>query len=639
MFEKRRYQQRAVEAFLPWLNSSESVGTIILPTGTGKTITAAFCLAEAPGAKILWTAHREELIEQARDALAFVMPHLRIDVEMAERKADPSADIVVGSVQTLARQRKHLDGFNPHIIVIDEYHHYSENNVQYDGLLKRWPQAKLLGLTATPWRFSGEDLPLGQVLIQMDIGTAVEKRYLVKPVAEPLITDVSLADVKTRMGDFALKELSKAVNVESRNKLIADRIIELVRSGRQGILFGVDVEHSMAMHDLLRKEVRVAQVYGETPTEERREIMQRIRNREVDVFCNNLVATEGFDVPHLSFVTVARPTRSLLLYIQMSGRGLRTAADKNDCIILDVFDKIKMRQARITFADMAAAGDLYGDTKRAASILEAEIPADEVSRSLKHFPIFVKREKLDRWQTDEETFSISSWAVAENQWIVTWCWENQVPKTLWRTKRVQLSTISPIGVLGKVAYHDSFGRGNLISIKDGIASVEFPYGNSKKIEISHLMVDEPYKEYSPTETEIKKTDRLFYICMPNPNALGRVISFIMKNNHLIVESDQRLDKWQTDSYLQQEARKDGVLQLIRSNATWKLTPASDKQKDYVRNMAEQKRIGFDLDIDSITKGDASAIIDQAKWQGLVIEKFGSNYKNNLLGYDIASSDV
>ena len=585
--EKRRYQERAIESFKEWIKfPDKKIATILLPCGCGKTYTASMCLNNICNEKVLWVAHREELIDQARDALATVMPNKLIEVEMADRKASPLSDIVVGSVQTIARQRQHFEGFVPDIIVIDEYHHFSEDNVQYKSLLDRWPDARIIGLTATPWRSSGERLPLGEVLIEMDIGTAVEHKYLVKPIPQTLHTDVSLADVKTRMGDFAINDLSKAVNVDSRNKLIANKIIELVRSGRQGILFAVDVAHSKAMHEILKKEVRSAEIYGETPTEERRELMKKIRNGEIDVLCNNLVSTEGFDVPHLSFVCIARPTRSLGLYLQCAGRGLRNYPGKEDCIIIDVHDKIKLKQTRITFGDMAIAGDLSGDKKRATNMLEAE-PILDAAKTLKNFPIFVRKKEMDRWQLDDETFSVASWAVAPNQWITTWTSEKDLPKT-----------------------------------------------------ITNQVKDRTIKEYVPGEFDKMKTEKVFYICCTEDSSIkGRVLSFTKNGGLLILESDQRMYKSEIDGFLYKTAKSDGVLPLVLSGAKWKQTPASPKQIEFVKNMIKQNRIGFDLDIQSITKGDASAVIDQSKWQNIINQKFGTSNKSELLGYDAKLADA
>lgn len=639
-FKERRYQTRAKESFDAWLKTNNKLATIILPTGVGKTATAALCLNEVRGKKVLWVAHREELIDQANAALNAIIPGHHIEIEMAERKANPDSAIVVGSVQTIARNRKHLQNFIPDIIVIDEYHHYSESNVQYDGLLQRFPNARVLGLTATPWRFSGDNLPLGDILIKMDIGTAVERGYLVTPIPEVLATNVSLADVKTRMGDFDLKGLSKAVNVDSRNQQIAKRIIELVRDAkRQGILFGVDVEHSKAMFDILKKEVRAAEVYGETPTEERRTLMSKIRNGEIDVLCNNLVATEGFDVPHLSFVAIGRPTKSLGLYMQMTGRGLRTSQGKNDCIVLDVFDKIKAKQSRASFKDMAAVGDLYGEKKRATSVLSAEI-----AKKLVNFPIFVKPTKIDRWQTDEETFAVDAWAISEAQWLISWSAEVKTQKLRSRAIWVPFDGLPDKDVKGKSVRHNKFGEGVIKEVleknsDDPKILVEFGWGTDRVIQMKSLERMGYVQEHVPDQFDIQKIERLFFICLPDFIDKGRLIAFEKSGPDLLLQEDLRLTKNEIDAYLLAKATADGNWQLVRSDAKWKKQPASAKQIEYVESLVDSGRVGFDLDISSLTKGEVSSIIEQSKWQDLINRKFGTDYKTKLLGYDASVEDV
>ena len=152
-----------------------------------------------------------------------------------------------------------------------------------------------------------------------------------------------------------------------------------------------------------------------------------------------------------------------------------------------------------------------------------------------------------------------------------------------------------------------------------------------------LNVQKFIKEFSPSETETIKIDKLFYICVPDLNELGRVIHFVRQGKDLILRDDQRLDKFQIDAYLQGEALKDNVLQLVRTNAKWKMGPASDKQKKYVSGVMD--RIGFDLDLDDLTKGEASAVIEQVKWQEIIYAKFGTDHKNKLMGYDTTTNDL
>ncbi len=660
--EKRRYQERTIENFVKWKDTDSKLATILLATGLGKTITCSMCLDTIPGSKTLWVAHREELIDQAyKDLNSVVSWTGNINKEISEHRADPRSDIVVGSVQTLARKRKHLDGFVPDYIVIDEYHHRSEKNVTYQGLLDRYPHAKVIGLTATPWRFSGDPLPLGEVLFEMDIGTAISHNYLVPAVPEILKSNTSLANVKTSMGDFATGELSKVVNTSERNQLIAKRIIELVRDeGRQGILFGVDVAHAHDMHEILKNEIRVAEIYGDTPKDQRQYLMEKIRNGEIDCFVNNLVSCEGFNVPHLSFAAIARPTRSLGLYIQMTGRVLRTHPGKTNAILLDVYDKMKIKQSRVTFSDMAAAGDMYGEKKRANNILTADIdwkqlasgpaknkPEDNIAYALKNFPVFMIHEEDEKWTTDGSFLPITSWVIANNQRLVTWTEEQSIQTLIQKTVWKPLTT-KPTRTLIKQfpmnVKHETFGLGKIVDVGYGLeVQVEFEStgwlsGVKEFVQITDLQISQTINEFSPQREKVK-IDRVFYICFPSEVEKGRVVEFVKEKKELMLVKDERMTMAETKDYIVEAAQKAGVLPLVRSDAKWKKALASVGQVNLIENMVLQGKVRFDIDLDTMTKGDASAIIEQVKWQKIIHQKFGASSKDKLLGYDASVEDV
>ncbi len=662
VLEKRRYQERTVENFQKWFNTDGKLATIILPTGLGKTATASMCLDKVPGTRILWVAHREELIDQAHGALSDIVSWTNnIQKEIAEQKADPNSDIIVGSVQSISRKRKHLTGFTPDVVIIDEYHHRSENNKTYQGLFDRFPNAKFMGMTATPWRFSGDDLPLGEVLFEMDVGTAIAHNYLVPAIPKILKSNVSLANVKTQMGDFSTKELSQAVNIEERNKLIAEKVIELVRNDRQGILFGVDVAHAHDMYELLKNEIRAAEVYGYTPKEERRVLIEKIRNGEIDCLINNLVTVEGFDVPHLSFAAIARPTRSLGLYIQMVGRVLRTCSNKKDAIIIDVYDKMKIKQSRVTFNDMAYKGDMFGERKRANNILTADIEwkqpdfpgggkpdavADHIAKALKNFPVFMINDDQGRWTTDDNFMPITSWVISDDQRLITWTEEKLIDKLVDKATWVPM-TIKPTRAAIKAmpikVKHSKFGEGTLVDVGFGLElKVTFGdgwmSGRSEFVSIADLSVKHIMQEMSEIKDKIK-TDRVFYLCFPCGTDKGRLVEMVKVKKDLIVQKDERMTRDEARKYLIDKAHSSGVLPLVRSDAQWKKYPISESQYNLLENWVLGGKIRFDLDLKNINKGDASAIIEQVKWQNIINEKFGTTSKSKLLGYDSSAEEV
>ena len=655
-FEKRRYQEKTVEAFAKWYETETKLATIILPTGTGKSRTASCCLDGISKQKTLWVAHREELIKQAYDTLKETVSWTQnISIDQASQKADPNSDIIVASVQTLAGKRPHLKDFIPNIIVIDEYHHYSQKNKTYDGLLKKYPNAKVLGLTATPFRFGGEDLPLGDVLIEMDIGTAIRHNYLVPIVPDMIKSNTSLQDVKTRMGDFDLSDLSKTINNEERNKLIADKVCELVASGRQGILFGTDVAHAKEMYSLLKDRIRAAEVYGETDKDDRKQIIKDATDGKIDCLVNNFALVEGLDIPHLSFCILARPTKSLQLYIQAVGRVLRKHPSKKDAIVVDIYDKLKTKQSRITFKDVVAHGDIDGEKKRLKNILTADLPmfsmpmgngekalkTDNIAfNKLQNFPIFLLDKRDNRWVVDDSFMNITSWLIADNQRIITWT-ENHARESDESTSKFEQLKFRPLLSVIKnqeliVKYKYDFAK----IIDHGIGDqlkIQITTGwfkdSVKFVDYQELFIE---KKDVKIVKEEKKVDKIFYMCFPDSS--GRLVEMRKEGKELIVEDDRLLTKVEAERYLMNRAKQYNLLTLVNSNAAWKKVYASAAQKSFIEKLIMSGKIRFDIDFDSLSKGDASALIEQVKWQDIINEKFGTFDKTELVGFDKRSED-
>jgi len=1025
----RRYQERAIESFCDWIETDSDLATIILPTGCGKTLTATWALQRVPGLKILWAAHREELIDQAYAEFIKAFPDAKISIEMAERRAEADSDIIVGSVPTLHRGRKNMEGFVPDIVVVDEWHHYSENNKTYHGLRERYSKAKFLGLTATPFRFSGGDLPLGRKLIEMDIGTAVAHNYLVPPKPEALKTDVSLANVKTRSGDFALNELSAAVNVDSRNKLIVQRLLQLIKDeGRKGILYAVDVAHSKAMFNLMKDKVRCAEVYGETPKDERRDMMERARNHEIDLICNNLVClddqteiltvdgwrgindidsiqnvanydkgniwfappqkvfkrkrrkdermvvletrrrsirvtedhellyrtnpngiffkkkaselcnkaieipvsglgkplefnlpeiekpkgtfskrigansfnlrkanpgmsfdeskdiaekeirqtfeltpdeckfiglmisdgtitslqsdgteyvltqsetnqhiinqideiisnihidffkknrrvktnkckeskivtkwsfcretgfgsqrrrgifhlepyikkdgtnlfwnlnefqfenflhglwlgdgnhgkvkkdfprknitihsfnksfvdimqavavcrgyrasirkykngegsflyhltltktnihrltkyrfsfdenskdeyvwcaktdsgniitrrngsvtimgncTEGLDLPYLDFVCIARPTKSLGLYIQAMGRGLRLFEGKTDCRVIDVFDKIKVTQSRITYSDVKQSGDIDGDMTRSSAIIKEPIPD-----SLENFPVVLSIDDEKRWTIDDESWFAPAWQIAQNQWVIVWTKRSELVETgeqeyLPFKKEPTSKSLQDNPIIVK---HDKFGEGVAFDLAKDSNNKVITFGKplvmvdfGKKFGTKPI----PTWELKKKEAKVEKRNlsnpvkRLCYL-MHDMQGEYRVISLKGDKGEFVVTEDITGDKTTVEEIVKMAVTSDDMMQIMNKNARWRTKPASHKQKGLLQKFVRQNKIEDDIDLDSLTMGEASALMDQVNWHGVIQRIFATKHRKNLIGYDAMVEDV
>ncbi len=342
------YQTEAVDKFDQWYNGDSNMEALIaLTMGMGKTITASSCvnrlLEQKRDARVLWLTHREELIEQAKQELETYTGEY-CEVEQAERRSSGLASIIAGSVATLRGKRLQqlAEYFSPDLIVCDEAHHALA--LTWMQVKQTFPKAKVLNLTATPYRSDVSNrLDLGTVLIERNTTDGIRMGVLVppKPVGK---LEVNLGRVKKRLGDYDVGSLSELLCHDDILKACT-QLIQEHAPGHKGILFAASVEHGRKISDRLRAAgFRVGEVYGETPTEERQAYYNGIRTGTLDILVNNLVLTEGFNLPELDLVIMLRPTKNAALYLQAVGRGLRRDLknpEKKHCLIIDVIDTAK----------------------------------------------------------------------------------------------------------------------------------------------------------------------------------------------------------------------------------------------------------------------------------------------------------
>lgn len=337
------YQKETLKKFKSWYTSKSSQEALIaLATGLGKTITASACVAEivSQGKAVLWITHRDELVSQSADTL-MRYTGAYVGIEKAERRAAYSAKIVVASVQSLKGRRlaNFSQYFTPSLIVFDEAHHSIART--WLAIKLMWPETKVLNLTATPYRQDiGRRLNLGEVLVEMNTSDGIKMGRLVppKPVGS---LGISLNGVKISMGDY---ETASLIPVLLQPEILAQsvKLIAEHAPGHRSIVFAANVEHGQILAESLRKSgFSVAEIYADTPRGERASAYSGVKSGRIDILVNNMVLTEGFDLPQIDLVAILRPTRNAALYLQMLGRGLRTSEGKTQCLVIDAVDVAK----------------------------------------------------------------------------------------------------------------------------------------------------------------------------------------------------------------------------------------------------------------------------------------------------------
>lgn len=345
----RDYQQEAKEKiFGQW----DCVNNVMyqMPTGTGKTrlFTSVIrdislsALQEHRRKGILIIAHRTELIEQIDESLnRYRIPHGIIAGAFKERR-DLLQSVQVASIQTITHlsNRQLAEAFDADFIIIDEAHHATANS--YQRLWEFYPESKKLGVTATPWRMDGQGFRSGfDVLVpSMPIKEFLEKGWLAPyqyysvPVDSQLCHEIEAIRDFGIDGDYKTSALETVVDTGRIRAQLLDSYSKFAK-GKKGIIYSISRKHSKHICQQYRDAgISIADIDSETPGYLRKRLVQDFKNGELDIIVNVDIFSEGFDCPDLEFVQLARPTRSLVKYIQQVGRGLRRNGDKQ-CLILD----------------------------------------------------------------------------------------------------------------------------------------------------------------------------------------------------------------------------------------------------------------------------------------------------------------
>lgn len=377
------HQKQAIQNLDEWKCAGDSgAGLLVLPTGGGKTLTAAYWLMRSTldsGGKVLWIAHRHELLNQAFHAFERVCyqdlsPHKReYRYRIVSGQHDkavhirPEDDVLIASKSSLAHDLSHIrkkwiEGNKGHIcMVIDEAHHApaSEYRKLIQTMQKSGGDFRLLGLTATPFRTAEKEQGLlsklfpDDILFKIDLRTLIEQGILAEPIFHSIETKIKMADwfreenantllekiISEKGFDFdspgALGEqAARLIAAHSeRNRLIVDTYVNNQATYGKTLVFTVNVDMAIALNTLFREKgirsdyvvssIRDAVTGVNRSNEDNKAILQRFRNGELDVLVNVNILTEGTDLPQVQSVFLTRPTKSTILMTQMTGRALR----------------------------------------------------------------------------------------------------------------------------------------------------------------------------------------------------------------------------------------------------------------------------------------------------------------------------
>jgi superfamily II DNA or RNA helicase len=375
----RPYQEEAIARIDSCLSESAST-LLVLPTGTGKTRTAA-TYVQRRGGRTLWLAHRQELIDQGRASLEDVTGR-KVSVEKADQFAR-GTDIVVASVQTLKGDRlaSFRDRFTPELIVTDEAHHAP--SASYRAIYDAFPSAKHLGLTATPDRHDEKAMGLvfDTVAYVYEIRDAIRDRYLCPIRALSVeVEAIDLRAVGTVAGDLNQGELDAVMSAEEALHGVIGATLEHA-GDRRTVVFTTSVDNAHRLAEIAnRYRTGCARaVDGGTDPRQRATVLRDHQAGAYQFLFNVGVLTEGYDDPAISCIVMARPTSSRALYAQCAGRGLRIADGKVDCLLVDLVGNAG-KHSLVTAADVLGGNfdeDVLAEAKRKIADADGGMLAEE----------------------------------------------------------------------------------------------------------------------------------------------------------------------------------------------------------------------------------------------------------------------
>lgn len=381
--ELRPYQQEARESIQrEWENGNKKT-LLVLPTGCGKTIVFSKVIEDRvrKGERVLVLAHRSELLEQASDKLK-QSTGLNTATEKAEETSIGSwFRVVVGSVQTLQRDKRLRKFAKDHFdtIVVDEAHHCISDG--YQRVLGHFDQANVLGVTATPDR--GDMRNLGtyfeSLAYEYTLPKAIKEGYLSKIKALTIPLTLDLSGVGTQAGDFKSSDLSSALDPYLYQ--IADEMAKQCQD-RKTVVFLPLVKTSQKFRDILNERgFKAAEVNGES--KDRAEVLKDFEEGKYNVLCNSMLLTEGWDCPSVDCVVVLRPTKVRALYSQMVGRGTRLFPGKEELLLLDFLWHTERhdlcRPASIIATDEAVAKAMTKRSEEATNVAMDIMELEEVA--------------------------------------------------------------------------------------------------------------------------------------------------------------------------------------------------------------------------------------------------------------------
>jgi superfamily II DNA or RNA helicase len=330
----RPVQQEALAALEQTRQEGFRRGLVVMATGLGKTWLAAFDTARPQFRRVLFLAHREEILRQSLEVFRRTQPDADLGLYHGGSK-QPGARILFASVQTLAGNLHRFASDRFDYVVVDEFHHAAARS--YRRVIDHFRPEFLLGLTATPDRMDGADLLAlcsDNLVYECPLGEGIERGDLSAFHYFGIADDVDYTSIPWRGGRFDPAALTEAAETQERAQHALD--VWRDKGGGRTLAFCVTVEHADFMAGFLRDHgVAAVAVHSGPASAPRADSVERLRAGELQVICTVDVFNEGLDVPEVDMVLMLRPTESPVVFLQQLGRGLRRSQGKDALTVID----------------------------------------------------------------------------------------------------------------------------------------------------------------------------------------------------------------------------------------------------------------------------------------------------------------
>lgn len=355
MYDLRWYQRAACDAVWQFLCSQQGNAVVTLPTGAGKSVVIAELCREAVEkykGRVIVLAHRKELLQQNAEKIRALLPGFDVGIYSAGlRSRDTNHDILCGGIQSVHKRAAEFGA--RHLVVVDEAHLVPAGG---EGMYRTFlgelasinTKLRLVGLTATPFRTSEGKICGRTNLFHHECYSAplkklIEEGWLCRLDNKPAVASVDTSGLHVRNGEFIPLECEALFSDAGKIRAACAEIVAATVGRRSVLVFCSGVRHAEQVAETIRSLAccDTGCVVGDTPDLERAGLLDRFRRGQLRYLTNCDVLTTGFDAPGIDAIAVLRATLSPGLFAQMVGRGLRTAANKADCLILDFGENIQ----------------------------------------------------------------------------------------------------------------------------------------------------------------------------------------------------------------------------------------------------------------------------------------------------------